>query len=407
MVLVLKLANSGVILLVECNNIPLRNEIIKTLNERINFKFYTIVLDEKNKNLPARMYMDFESKKIDEKTVVLVEGIENALPEIIGYLNWSREIFLKLKLRTIIFCPIYIMDEIIKSAPDFYRFANRITIKEKNEFVEGTKMQMRSFVSDIYYDNENELKDRIKIQEHLLSNAEDDYKVADISLNLGKMYLKICNYDKSIMYFKNSKNLYEKLNDKKGILMSIMGVGLVHNGLCDFKKAIVFLENSLKIAKEIGDKAGESKCYTNLGNAYQSLGDFRKAIEFPENSLKIFKEIGDKAGESACYTDLGVAYYNLGDFRKAIVFLENSLKIDKEIGDKAGESACYTNLGMAYDGLGNFRKAIEFYLKAEKIFEEIGQKHYLKIVYKNIAVVYEKMNNPEKVEEYKRKAEEI
>ncbi|PIN67654.1 MAG: hypothetical protein COV98_02080, partial [Candidatus Altarchaeum sp. CG12_big_fil_rev_8_21_14_0_65_33_22] len=336
LVLVLKLANSGVILLVECNNIPLRNEIIKTLNERINFKFYTIVLDEKNKNLPARMYMDFESKKIDEKTVVLVEGIENALPEIIGYLNWSREIFLKLKLRTIIFCPIYIMDEIIKSAPDFYRFANRITIKEKNEFVEGTKMQMRSFVSDIYYDNENELKDRIKIQEHLLSNAEDDYKVADISLNLGKMYLKICNYDKSIMYFKNSKNLYEKLNDKKGILMSIMGVGLVHNGLCDFKKAIVFLENSLKIAKEIGDKAGESKCYTNLGNAYQSLGDFRKAIEFPENSLKIFKEIGDKAGESACYTDLGVAYYNLGDFRKAIVFLENSLKIDKEIGDKAG-----------------------------------------------------------------------
>ena len=317
MVLVLKLANSGVILLVECNNIPLRNEIIKTLNERINFKFYTIVLDEKNKNLPARMYMDFESKKIDEKTVVLVEGIENALPEIIGYLNWSREIFLKLKLRTIIFCPIYIMDEIIKSAPDFYRFANRITIKEKNEFVEGTKMQMRSFVSDIYYDNENELKDRIKIQEHLLSNAEDDYKVADISLNLGKMYLKICNYDKSIMYFKNSKNLYEKLNDKKGILMSIMGVGLVHNGLCDFKKAIVFLENSLKIAKEIGDKAGESKCYTNLGNAYQSLGDFRKAIEFYLKAEKIFEEIGQKHYLKFVYKNIAIAYDKMNDFEKA------------------------------------------------------------------------------------------
>ncbi|DAZ85530.1 TPA_asm: hypothetical protein [Altiarchaeum virus] len=132
-VLILNRANKGVILLIECNSIPLRETIIRILKDRIKFKFYDITLDEKYKNLPGKIYMDFKSKKIDENTVVLVREIENARPEIIGYLNWNRETFLELKLRTVIFCSTDFMDEIMKRAPDFYRFSYRITIKETNE----------------------------------------------------------------------------------------------------------------------------------------------------------------------------------------------------------------------------------------------------------------------------------
>ncbi|PKP54429.1 MAG: hypothetical protein CVT90_01315 [Candidatus Altiarchaeales archaeon HGW-Altiarchaeales-3] len=445
-VLILNRAKKGVILLIECNSIPLRNELIENLKEQINFKFYDIILDEKNKNLPARVNLDFESKKIDKNTVVLVHKIENAMPEIIGYLNWNREIFLKLNLRTIIFCPTFIMDEIMINAPDFYRFSHRITIKEKDEFPGVTEMQAPSMVSH-YYKDVNELKNNIKIQERLLGSVKDDYKLADISFNLGNLYLESYDYDRSIEYFKNSREYYEKLKDKKGILRAIMGEGLVYSGrnrwedaikcyeesleialgvgdkageaecytnlgaayqsLGDFKKAVVFHENSLKINKEIGDIAGESACYGNLGLAYDSLGDFKKAIKFHENSLKINKEIGDIAGESKCYTNLGVAYRNLGDFKKAIEFYENSLKINKEIGDIAGESKCYTNLGTAYDNLGDFKKAIVFHENSLKIKKEIGDKAGESKCYGNLGNAYYGLGDFKKALEFYLNAEKI
>jgi len=353
LILVLNSAENGVILLIEYGSISLKNRIIKGLEEKTNFSFYNIILDKKNKNLPAIVNECSESKKINEDTVILVHNIETAMPEIIGYLNWHREIFLNLRTKTVIFCPIYIIDEILVHAPDFYRFSYKITFKEKEEFIKTAEAEKHFLISDIYYEDENELTNRIKIQEHLLKNVRDDYKIADISFNLGRLY-----------FLKN-----------------------------EYAKSIEHSKKSAEISKKLGDMQGYSTSLTNLGLVYMNQGKWDEATSHFKESMEIFKKLGDMQGYSASLTNLGIIYANQEKWDKAISHFKESMEITKKLGDMQGYSKSLTNLGSVYMYQGKWDDAINIFKEAENNFKNLGDIHSLAIAYENLGIIYRKIEN--------------
>ena len=390
----------GNIIICTVNSPYFRGKILNFLAKRFTYDIINIKEGEGDEIIKKLR------QKESEKDALIWIMPESMHSDVENALNNYRELFYEYPIPSIIFCNELFLQEIIKKAPDFWRYrGNFYRFKEPKGGDISSAFEILPI--NISFKTKKDLTRRIRINEHLLRIAKDKKQKVDLLLEIGIIYRIISKYEKALEYFNECLEITKEIGDRAGGSKCYADLGNVYADLGDFKKAIEFHEKSLKIFKEIGDRARESKCYTNLGAAYRNLGDFKKAIEFHEKSLKIFKEIGDKSGESACYGNLGAAYYSLGEFKKAIEFHEKSLKIAKEIGDKAGESRCYTNLGAVYHNLRNFNKAIEFYEKSVAIYKKTGELHNLKTVYENMSLSYQKMNNTEKAEEYKKMTEEL
>ena len=65
-------------------------------------------------------------------------------------------------------------------------------------------------------ESEEELKERIKIDEYLLSSERDDYKRAELYMSLSLSYFKLGDFERGEKYLQKSNNIRAKLDDKKG-----------------------------------------------------------------------------------------------------------------------------------------------------------------------------------------------
>ncbi|ODS40978.1 hypothetical protein BEH94_10820 [Candidatus Altiarchaeales archaeon WOR_SM1_SCG] len=383
--LVLRRAENGVIVLLECNSLPLREEVINRLKEELdeNFKFLSINIDEKNKNLPGIVQDYSGSGRIDKKTVVFVHNIDDAMPEVIGYLNWGREVFLDLKVKIIILCPTFVADEIIKNAPDFYRFSHRITIKEKTQ-TRGEVIP--SFISDVKYKDLNELNERINIQEHLLKKATEDYKIADLSFNLGRLYFKKNEYKNSLKFFNDCLKIYEKIGGKKQIAATYNEMGIIHYSQGNYSEALKWYKKSMEISEKIGNITILTTTYNNIGEVRRVQGNYSEALEWYNKSMEIKEKIGDTAGLVATYNNIGLIHNSQGNYPEALEWYNKGMEIMEKIGDTAGLAATYNNIGSIHDAQGNYTGALKWYNKSIEISDKLGMLHYSAMGYSNMGI---------------------
>ena len=383
--LVLRRAENGVIVLLECNSLPLREEVINRLKEELdeNFKFLSINIDEKNKNLPGIVQDYSGSGRIDKKTVVFVHNIDDAMPEVIGYLNWGREVFLDLKVKIIILCPTFVADEIIKNAPDFYRFSHRITIKEKTQ-TRGEVIP--SFISDVKYKDLNELNERINIQEHLLKKAGEDYKIADLSFNLGRLYFKKSEYKNSLNYFNDCLKIYKKIGDKNQIGAAYNEIGLIHRVQGNYPEALKWYNKSREIMEKIGNNKGLATTYNNIGGIHDAQGNYPEALKWYNKNLGITEKIGDKGRSAITYNNIGLIHKSQDNYPEALKWYNKSLEIKEKIGDTAGLATTYNNIAAIHYVQGNYPEAMKWYNKSIGIIIKAGRLHDAAVIYWNMGL---------------------
>ena len=179
----LKLAKGKNCLIFAISGQPAR---LKEAIESANFKVSEIYL-KGNENL---LEILSEWKDTAENCVYLVHGIGNQFPWVLPYINLHRDLFFDIKRPVVVAVNEYEIREIQKHAPDWFRFRSR-TYELKEEEAAEEKVIMRlaepAESKPIYYplpvleeESEEELKERIKIDEYLLSSERDDYKRAEL-----------------------------------------------------------------------------------------------------------------------------------------------------------------------------------------------------------------------------------
>ncbi|HID27488.1 MAG TPA: hypothetical protein EYP22_06665 [Methanosarcinales archaeon] len=130
-----------------------KKELYEKLIKELNIlKIKAIHLSEKNKNLPA--ILDSIWKDTPENTVFFVDGIENAFPEILGYLNLHREIFYEVKRPVVIWCRDYWLNEIAKKAPDFWDFRSNVYEFKTEKIAQILSEPMPIYISTTFKDFE-------------------------------------------------------------------------------------------------------------------------------------------------------------------------------------------------------------------------------------------------------------
>ena len=297
-----------------------------------------------------------------ENTLYLVHGIGNQFPWVLPYLNLHRDLFFDIKRPIVVVGNEYEIKEIQKHAPDWFRFRSRTyELKEGEE--EAEQGEDLAGLAELYYplpvfvaeESEEEIKERIKIDEYLLSSVHDDYKLAELYMSLSLSYFKLRDFEHGEKYLQKSNAIREELKDDKGILLNYTRLSYIFIALSEFEKAVEACNHALKLNSNLtGAYYNRGLAYGNLKQYNSAIADFSKAIELNPDFAR-------------AYSNRGVAYGNLKQYNSAIVDFSKAIELNPE------DTAAYYNRGVAYADLKQYESAIEDYSKAIELNPNLAE----------------------------------
>jgi serine phosphatase RsbU (regulator of sigma subunit) len=174
---------------------------------------------------------------------------------------------------------------------------------------------------------------------------------------------------------------------------------LINNG--DYDKAMEHANNALSLSEKINFKRGQIISYLQMGRIYRIENNYPEALKCFLEGLKISNEIGDKKLMASLYNAVGIIYDYQGNYPEALTSYHIALKLSEETGDKLMLATSYNNLAIIYDYQGNNLKAIETYFSSLKIFIELDCKKQMAATYNNIGVIYRNIGcHPEALKNY-------
>lgn len=213
------------------------------------------------------------------------------------------------------------------------------------------------------YDNFPKAEFYLIKAENVAKKADDENLLADVAHNYGATYYIVGSYDIALQKFMEALFLYEKNNNKEGVLKCYIGQGLIQQGIGRNEEAIKLFEKAIALNKEVNNDVLLSRGYFNIGISESELNQFEKAYLNFHKTYKLAKKT--KSAEM-----IHLSLNRLGDIHLLRNQLDSSEYYFKKIIDD--KKANLWEKSFAFSGLSeNFLKR-----KNYKTAEEFGLKGY-------------------------------
>lgn len=195
------------------------------------------------------------------------------------------------------------------------------------------------------------------------------------SLNkIGEIYYLAKNYDNSIKYYTDSKDLLKQLGlNKKGSYTSTLNnLSALYQNLGRYSEAEPLLKEAIQIKKEISgaNDTSYAKSLNNLAQLYQEMARYSDAESLYLEALKIKKDVFGTQNTSFALSclSMGILYYTLGNYDKAQSYLNEALPVlQSNLGENNPETIkAILNLARTYMALDKPEDAQPLLKKAQE-----------------------------------------
>jgi two-component system, NarL family, sensor kinase len=197
----------------------------------------------------------------------------------------------------------------------------------------------------------------------ILEKSRNLKKLAPVYNDLGKLYRKTRDLDRSLENFDKAHAIYSGLKDTSGITMVLNESGEVYEYKDDYREAIKRYTSSMILAEKAGDSLSVSYSLSNIAGVYVIQGQYDEAEATLLRSLHIRENLKDSFHIALAFSDLGAAMSEKGDFKKAIDYFSKSNRIAEKLHYSELQSNNYNELSVAAQRQGDFQKAFEYFSK--------------------------------------------
>ncbi len=275
---------------------------------------------------------------------------------------------------------------------------------EANDILRGAALaQLTSAGVMLLEPTENQLHESIiKLTNSAqLSQTSGDLYLEGKSLwKLAETYHYLSKSSESISYASQALQIFQSLNDSKGIAEALNTMGIGYEFIGEYKKALELYQQSLKLRQEIGDVRGEAESIHNIGVYYYRTGDLTKALEYYDRSVPLWEETADWKALGNTLSTIGLAYSSLSENQKAISYYSEALPLQRMAADSRSEAVTLNNIAMLLVDLGDLQKALDYLKRAEEIRRDSGDRRGEGTVLNNLGLVYHELGDIDKALDY-------
>ncbi len=208
----------------------------------------------------------------------------------------------------------------------------------------------------------------------------------------------IGDFDLSINMAKEAIEIFEQLNDEKGIADAKYTIAGALYKTDEYKLGLYYLIDCLTTYKNLGDHHNQARVEKSMGTIYEYFGDTESAIKIYEAAIVSGEKAGDKNLQSNAFNPLSGIYLNQGMLDKAKELIEKSITYKKETEDTRGLAFALYGRGKIFTETMEFDLAEKDFLESEKIHSEMGEKLGLAMCYHKRGALYVKMDKLDEAE---------
>ena len=144
------------------------------------------------------------------------------------------------------------------------------------------------------------------------------------------------NYDEAIKTAK--KNVEYNLNENPSNLAgSYLNLANIYVETKQYKNSIPNYFKALNLFESIQEQRGIAYTYNSLSNVYDKLGQYKEALKYAKLSLEIKKKQNDEKGIATSYQVIGSNYLGIKEFDNALVYTDKAIVISKKLNNTSLE----------------------------------------------------------------------
>lgn len=193
---------------------------------------------------------------------------------------------------------------------------------------------------------------------------------SDILFELGRVHIRLGNYDKSMDLLQQSYNLSAKSGDIHGMSLCLHEIGLTYEHMGDYKLSIENFQKSIEYKEKLGFTKGIATSYRQIGVVLQKINANQEAILFHNKSLELCDLVGDKSGVAANLFEIAIIYFEQSDYQNALKYQLMSLEMNEKLLNIGALGDNYVEIGTIFKDLNQFEKAKEYYEKGLEIISQ-------------------------------------
>jgi two-component system, NarL family, sensor kinase len=183
--------------------------------------------------------------------------------------------------------------------------------------------------------------------------------------------------DSALLYYHQAVALSKGTGGERATLASALNnIGLIHWNLGELERAVEFYVRSAELFEELDNAKGLANTYNNIGLVLWQDGNLKEALAYTLKALRLRETLNDRYGMAASYTNLGAIHLELPTLDSALYWLKLSVPIKEEIKDGHGLAKSLHNIGYAYQELGRYEDAEKYLRQSLEVSLRLGNSHY-------------------------------
>ena len=205
----------------------------------------------------------------------------------------------------------------------------------------------------------------------ILKKTDAPLVKAGVLNELGKLYRKTKDLDRSLQMYNEAFAIYEKLGDENNMATILNESGVVFEYKEDYAEAIKRYKSSLAIREKLNDITGKAYSLNFLGGVYTLQKNFVEAENYLLQSLELRKLLKDSFAIALNYSDLGYMYKEQVNYTKATeqYNYSNALAIKMQYAELLQSN--YGELAAIAEKTGNFALSLDYYKKQTALKDSI------------------------------------
>lgn len=211
------------------------------------------------------------------------------------------------------------------------------------------------------------------------SQAQDDrIAVVQLSNQLVKIHLKLCEFDPALTESQRSLEIARSLSGEGNLLVDTLTLAArVHIDRTESPTALTLAREALSRSRESGYRNGEAMSQLRIAEAYFELDERDKAAGSNNEALQIFQEVQDKRGEGLSQVMQGDLLMMDNRPADASVAFKNAETIWRELADPVELAVALIEQNFLAIRQGQFQDALVLLNEAQKLIIEKESEPYI------------------------------
>jgi signal transduction histidine kinase len=206
--------------------------------------------------------------------------------------------------------------------------------------------------------------------------------------NIATIYSTQGNHHKSLGYYQDARQLYEKHNNPNQHILTL-NIGIIYQFLHQYDKAQFHYFKSLAGNRRAKVKRGEGMALYNLGYSHQVAQRYDSALWYYGQAAILFKELGQNQTLSKTYQNSGSILVKQGKFAEAQQRFDESFALTQVTQDRRTRALLLADMASLQIALKNLDKAEQLATQALALAQEINNQIEIKRTALILSELYE------------------